>query len=88
MANLAPISVRVSAHERELLEEAAEYSCTNLSDFIRSKALEAAECEIFQRAVVTIPAAEWERFEAWADEPPRSVDALRELAATRPAWQE
>ena len=37
---------------------------------------------------VTIPAAEWEKFEAWAQAPAKVVPGLRELAATRPAWQD
>ena len=41
--NASPVlSVRVSQSERDLLEMAAEQARTNLSDFIRRKALEAA----------------------------------------------
>lgn len=88
MANLAPVSVRVSPRERELLEEAAKQSRTSLSDFVRTKAVEAAELELLQHAVVTIPAAQWEKFEAWAAAPARDIPGLRELAETRPAWQD
>lgn len=87
MANLAPVSVRVSAHERELLEAAAEQARTNLSDFIRRKALEAAETELFHRGIVAIPAAHWKKFEAWAHKPARDVAGLRDLAGTKPAWR-
>ena len=45
-ASSSPVlSVRVSPHERELLQAAADQAQTNLSDFIRRKALEAAEIE-------------------------------------------
>ena len=37
---------------------------------------------------VTIPAEDRERFEAWMAAPPKAVPALRDLAATRPAWQD
>jgi hypothetical protein len=37
---------------------------------------------------VIIPAADWERFEAWASRPAQTVPALRELADIRPAWQD
>ena len=87
MANLAPVSVRVSRRERELLEAAAEQSRTHLSDFIRRKAVEAAEMDLLQRAVVTIPVVNWKKVEAWARKPPRRVPKLRELAETRPAWE-
>ena len=82
------LSVRVSASERSLLESAAGHARTNLSDFIRRKALEAAEIDVLGHPVVTIPSEDWERFEAWAFAPAKAVPALRELAASRPAWQD
>ena len=83
-----PVSVRVSPTERDLLEAAAAQARTNLSDFVRRKALEAAEIELLAHPVVTIAAADWEKFEAWAHAPAKPVPALRALAATRPAWQD
>ena len=83
-----PVSVRVTPRERDLLEAAAAQARTNLSDFVRRKALEAAEMEILDRRLVTIPPADWEKFEAWALAPAKTVPALRKLAATRPAWQD
>ena len=88
MTGLAPVSVRVSAKERELLEAAAEQSRTNLSDFIRRKAVEAAELELLQQNRVTIRASAWKKFEAWANTPPKEVPGLSDLAATPPAWQD
>ena len=82
------LSVRVTPSERDLLESAAEHARTNLSDFVRRKALEAAEMEVLDRRVVTIPAEHWEKFEHWVNAPAKPVPALRELAATRPAWQD
>jgi uncharacterized protein (DUF1778 family) len=82
------LSVRVSQSERDLLEMAAEQARTNLSDFIRRKALEAAEMDVLDRRRVTIPADDWEKFEAWLQAPAKDVPALRKLAESRPAWQE
>lgn len=82
------LSVRLSANERSLLAVAAEQAHTSLSDFVRRKALEAAEVEFLMRTVVTIPAKHWEKFEAWVNAPARDVPALRELAAHKPAWQD
>lgn len=73
------LSVRVSDDERSLLEAASEQAHTNLSDFIRRKALEAAEVEFLERRVVTIPASDWEAFEAWAHRPARNIPALKRL---------
>jgi uncharacterized protein (DUF1778 family) len=82
------LSVRVSAAERSLLEAAAGQARTSLSDFVRRKAIEAAESDLLDRRVVTIPASDWERFEAWAQAPAQDIPALRKLAATPPVWRD
>ena len=87
-ATPAVLSVRVSPNERVLLETAAEQSRTSLSDFVRRKAIEAAEVDVLDHRLVTIPADAWERFEAWAHAPAKEVPALRKLAAAPPVWQE
>ena len=79
-------SVRVSAEERDLLALAAGQSRTTPSDFVRRTAVEGAETALMDHRLVTIPAEDWEKFEAWANVPPREVPALRALAETRPAW--
>jgi uncharacterized protein (DUF1778 family) len=82
------LSVRVTPSERDLLEIAAEHARTNLSDFVRRKAIEAAEMDVLDHRLVTIPAADWDKFEAWVDAPAKDVPALRNLAASLPAWQD
>jgi len=84
----AILSVRVSADERDLLALAAEQTRTTLSDFVRRTAIEGAEMALMDHRLVTIPAEDWEKFEAWANAPPREVPALRALAETRPAWKD
>ncbi|HEY9348075.1 MAG TPA: DUF1778 domain-containing protein [Inquilinus sp.] len=81
------LSVRISEAERTLLEAASDQARTSLSDFVRRKALEAAEMEMLERPVVVIPSKDWEAFEAWADRPPEKIAALDELARTDPAWR-
>ena len=81
------ISVRVNPIERDLLEAAAADAQTSLSDFVRRKAIEAAEEEILNRTKVVIPAEDWEKFEEWARRPPREIPALKALAARRPSWK-
>jgi uncharacterized protein (DUF1778 family) len=88
VAYIAPVSVRVSAQEREVLEAAAKQARTNLSDFIRRKAVEAAETDLFFAAAITIPPENWDRFEAFARAPARTLPGLSELARTEPAWRE
>ena len=82
------VSVRVNSTEREILELAAKQAKTSLSDYVRKRALEAAELAVCEYRIVTIPAENWEKFEAWANAPAREVPALRQLATTPPVWQE
>jgi len=81
------LSVRLSDQERALLEAASSQVRTNVSDFVRRKALEAAETEVLERRIVVIPAKDWERFEAWAPKPAREIAALKELARKPPTWR-
>jgi uncharacterized protein (DUF1778 family) len=81
------LSVRVNPDERALLEAAAEQSRTSLSDFVRRKALEAAEADVLNRTVVTIPARDWDAFEAWINRPAKAIPALKKLARVTPSWE-
>ena len=84
---MSVLSVRLSDEERVLLEAASSQARTNLSDFVRRKALEAAEIDMSERRIVTIPAKDWERFEAWARKPARDIAGLKELAKRPPTWR-
>jgi uncharacterized protein (DUF1778 family) len=84
--NTTVLSVRVSREERALLEAAAAQSRTSLSDFVRRTSLEAAEAEVLNRTVVTIPAEHWEAFESWVHAPPEPNPALERLARLTPTW--
>ncbi|MBZ9895266.1 MULTISPECIES: DUF6290 family protein [unclassified Mesorhizobium] len=88
MSSMAPVSVRVTSDERDILEAAARQAHTNLSDFIRRKAVEAAEMEVLGGRVVVIPAVDWEQFEAWAKSTPTTMPGLQRLAASRPVWRD
>jgi uncharacterized protein (DUF1778 family) len=81
------VSVRVSPSQRALLEAAADLAHTNVSDFMRRKALEAAEMDVLNRSIVTIPAKDWEAFEAWATRPAKTISALAKLARRKPSWE-
>lgn len=74
------LSVRVNPDERAILEAAAEQAHTSLSDFMRRRVIEAAETELLNRTIVTIPAKDWEAFEAWLGRPGEAIPALTELA--------
>jgi len=77
----------VSSAEKAILEAAAAHSHATLSEFVRRKALESAEMEVLNRAVVTIPAKDWDAFEAWISRPAKPIPALVELARRTPSWE-
>jgi uncharacterized protein (DUF1778 family) len=81
------LSVRVSEDERALLEAASDQTRTSLSEFVRRKAVEAAEIEVLERRVVTIPAKDWEAFERWARRPGQEIAGLKALASTKAPWE-
>jgi uncharacterized protein (DUF1778 family) len=81
------LSVRVSDEERALLEAASEQARTSLSDFVRRRALEAAEIAVLERRIVTIAAKDWEAFEAWAHRPAERISGLEDLARATPEWE-
>jgi uncharacterized protein (DUF1778 family) len=87
MSSSSVLSVRLSDQERALLEAASSQSRTNLSDFVRRKALEAAEVDVLERRIITIPAKDWERFEAWARKPARKIAGLKDLALRPSTWR-
>jgi uncharacterized protein (DUF1778 family) len=75
------LSVRVSQEERAILEAASEQARTSLSEFVRRKAVDAAESDMLERRIITILAKDWEAFEAWSREPALEIPAIKELAA-------
>ena len=81
------LSVRLNEEERALLESASAQARTSVSNFVHRKVLEAAETDMLERRIVTIPAKDWERFEAWAAKPARKVAGLEELARRPPTWR-
>lgn len=87
MANSSSVlSVRVNPDERALLEAAADEAHTSLSEFMRRKSLEAAELDLLNRNIVTIPAEDWEAFESWIDRPAEVNPGLAALARKTPVW--
>jgi uncharacterized protein (DUF1778 family) len=81
------LSVRVSEEERALLEAASELARTSLSEFIRRKAIDAAEADVLERRIVTIPSKDWEAFEAWTNRPAEEIEGLKDLAGKAPTWR-
>jgi hypothetical protein len=49
--------------------------------------VEAAEIEVLNRSVVTIPAKDWEAFEVWINRDAEPIPALARLASRVPSWE-
>jgi uncharacterized protein (DUF1778 family) len=81
------LSVRVSAEERAILEAASENARTNISDFVRRKALDAAEIDFMERRTIVIPAEHWEAFEEWLHRPGEVVPEIQRLMRTKAPWE-
>ncbi len=81
------LSVRLSDQERALLEAASSQARTNVSDFVRRKAIEAAELDMMERRLVRIASKDWERFERWATAPAREIAGLKDLAVKPSTWR-
>lgn len=81
------LSVRLSDDERSLLEAAASHARTRLGDFIRRKALEAAELELLERRVIEIPASKWAEIEALVKAPAKVIPAVKGLVRYAPTWK-
>lgn len=85
---MAVLSVRVTPDEKAMLESAAKGSRSTISEFVRRKAIEAAELELMDRRVITLSAEQWDAFQARLTEPARVIPELKE-AMMRPAiWDE
>jgi uncharacterized protein (DUF1778 family) len=81
------LSVRVSDTERNLLEDAAKIARTNLSDFVRRRAIESAELDLMEQRLVEIPAVNWVEFEQWLQAPAKEIPAIKRLSQETPVWE-
>jgi len=81
------LSIRLSEQDWALLEAACSQARTNVRDFVRRSAVEAAQLEVLKRRVITIPAKDWERFGACAAKPAREIPDLQDLARRPPTWR-
>ncbi len=73
------LNIRASAAQKAKLAEAARLQNMNVSQFVLHKSLDAAEQVIADQRVVRLSAADFDRFSAKLDEPPKNLPKLREL---------
>ena len=78
------LSIYVTEEEHAVLEAAAELACTSIGEFIRRKAVDAAELDLLERQSITIAAADWDTFEGWAHRPVDEIHERKDLAPQPP----
>ena len=79
MSATAILSVRVSPQEKAMLQEVAGQARSTVSDFMRRKALEAAQLELIERRVIALSPSDWETFEARMTAAPQVIPQVQEL---------
>lgn len=71
------LHLRLDARSKQLLERAAGYSHTSVSDFVLKHALEAAESVVKDREEIVLSAADWDALLDALENPPEPNEALR-----------
>jgi uncharacterized protein (DUF1778 family) len=75
------ISLRLGRDAKRKLERAAAYADKTVTDFVLDVALQSAEALVRQHEVITLTAAEWERFQAMLLNPPEANKRLKKALA-------
>lgn len=73
------LNIRASAAQKAKLAEAARLQNMNVSQFVLSKSLDAAEEVIADQRLIRVSKQEYDWLIAKLDEPARDTPALREL---------
>ena len=76
------LSIRATAESKLLLEKAAKRENKNLSDFVLENAISAAEAIVADDSNFNLNNAQWKKFSAALDAPPRDVASIRRLLTT------
>lgn len=81
------LNIRASAEQKAKLAEAARIQNMNVSQFVLSKSLDAAEEVIADQRLIRVSKEEYDCLLAKLEEPPKEIPALRELFS-RPSFFE
>jgi uncharacterized protein (DUF1778 family) len=73
------IDLRLTAQAKRALQSAAEVSHKTLSDFVLESALTRADNVLADRQVFRLNAAQWAKFQAALDAPPKARPRLAKL---------
>lgn len=81
------INLRVSAEDRDLIDQAAASNGQNRSEFMLNAARQAAQEALLDRVLFRTDAATFDELLRMLDEPPKATAGLRELMRTKPPWE-
>ena len=81
------INIRVQRQQRDLIDRAVKVLSKNRSDFMLEVACREAENVLLDRRYFDLEKAEFDRFLAALDKPPRENDRLRRMLVTPPPWK-
>ena len=73
------IDLRVDSHKKRIISRAAALLGVNITQFILERVYPEAERIVAEDNRTRLPNAEWERFLAKLDEPPKDLPELRRL---------
>lgn len=80
------INIRAKAHQRDLIDQAAERLGRSRSDFMLDAACSKAEDVLLDQAFFTVDVNTFEKFQALLDRPLPATDKLRRLLKTKAPW--
>jgi len=73
------LDIRISAHARQILQEAAKERHTSISQFVLESALHSANAVLAERSRLRLDADRWTAFMEALDAPPRRHPRLERL---------
>ncbi len=73
------LNIRASSAQKAMLAEAAKLANMNVSQFVLSRSLEAADEVIAEQRLIRVSAAEYDWLMAKLEEPPQDMPKLRDL---------
>jgi len=81
------LNLRITAELRGLIDQAADLSGKNRTDFVLEAARHAAEDTLLDRTVFMVDPKAYTAFVALLDAPPRPNDRLRRSLQTAAPWE-
>ena len=81
------LNLRITPELRGLIDQAAEISGKNRTDFVLDAARHAAEDALKERTVFLMDPEAFEEFVARLDAPPAPNERLRKTMQTTPPWE-